>query len=526
MWGAITAEWRSAAGESIFPEATSFCGRGARTGAQEVVKDDSDRLSVLRRELRRTLGDKRYELWLGGETSLVLEGNTLRVRCTSQTEVQWFRRKLSVAIEQCTAAAFGPSVETVFEAVAAPPVQAAQKPCTAGAQPHCREAGWQTTQLNFGEDVWRSSADGGNRAVAAADAPREPKATQPPVEKTRRWTFGDFVVGMGNRLAAQAAREAAQQPGRFSPLLVHGAHGVGKSHLLSAIAQQVRLRQRMRVVQLTAEQFTTQFLEAMERRALPGFRQKMRSLDVLLIDDVQFFAGKRATVEELLYTLDALHARGGQVVLSSDQPAIELQAVSPDLANRVSAGLTVAMDPPDYETRAGIVRVLAERMQLSLEQEVVETVAQQAVGSGRLLSGAINRLVAVSMAVDQPITKELAEFALIEFCRQHTPQVKLSDIQRAVCEVFGVESASLKSQRKTRAIAEPRMLAMWLARRYTRAALSEIGDFFGRRSHSTVVSAQKKFDKLISQRGELVVGDQSCPVDEALRRIEAKLRSA
>ena len=491
-----------------------------------MVKDDSDRLSVLRRELCRTLGDKRYELWLGGETSLALDGDTLRVRCTSQAEVQWFRRKLSTTIEQCTAAAFGRSFETVFEALAATPVQAIQKSCATEAQPPCREASRQTTQLTFGEDVWRSPADGGNRAVATAEAPREPKSTQPAFEKKSRWTFGDFVVGTGNRLAAQAAREAAQQPGRFSPLLVHGPHGVGKSHLLSAIAQHLRLRQRMRVMQLTAEQFTTQFLEAMQQRGLPGFRQKMRSLDVLLIDDVQFFAGKRATVEELLYTIDALQARGGQVALTSDQPAIELQAVSPDLANRVSAGLTVAIDPPDFETRAGIVRVLTDRMQLHLEQEVVETVAQQVVGSGRLLSGAINRLVAVSMAVGRPITSELAEFALIEFCRQHTPQVKLSDIQRAVCEVFGVESSSLKSQRKTRAIAEPRMLAMWLARRYTRAPLSEIGDFFGRRSHSTVVSAQKKFDRLISQRGELVVGDQACPVDEALRRIEAKLRSA
>jgi chromosomal replication initiator protein len=488
-----------------------------------VVKDDSDRLSVLRRELRRTLGDKRYELWLGAESSLTLDGGTLRVRCTSQAEVQWFRRKLSGAIEESTAAAFGRSLETVFEAVAATPVQ---RSCSSDVQPHCRPMIRQATQLTFGEDVWRGSADGGDGAVAAAVADQAPQAPQLPQDKKCRWSFGDFVVGMGNRLAAQAAREAAQQPGRFSPLLVHGPHGVGKSHLLSAIAQQVRTRQRLRVLQLTAEQFTTQFLEAMERRGLPGFRQKMRSLDVLLIDDVHFFAGKRATVEELLYTIDALQIRGGQVVLTSDRATIEFHSISPELANRISAGLSVAIDPADFETRVGIVRVLAERMQVGLDQEVIEVVAQQVVGSGRLLSGAINRLVAVSMAVGRPITLELAEFALIEFCRQHAPQVKLVDIQRAVCEVFGVESSSLKSQRKTRAVAEPRMLAMWLARRYTRAALSEIGDFFGRRSHSTVVSAQKKFDKLISQRGKLVVGDQACPIEEALRRIEAKLRTA
>jgi chromosomal replication initiator protein len=491
-----------------------------------VVKDDSDRLSVLRHELRRTLGDKRYELWLGAQTSLVLDGGTLRVRCTSQAEVQWLRRKLSGAITECTAAAFGRSLETVYEAAASTPVHA-----DGGAERKVRgrELSGQTTQLTFGEGDWRDSAASGEIAVATVLEHPEVQTSPAPIEKVEkraRWTFGDFVVGMGNRLATQAAREAAQQPGRFSPLLVHGPHGVGKTHLISAVAHQVRARQRSRVLQLTAEQFTTQFLEAMERRGLPGFRQKMRSLDVLLVDDVQFFAGKRATVEELLYTIDALQSRGGQVALTSDRAAIELHAISLELANRISAGLAVAIDPPDFETRAGIVRVLAERMHLELDQGVVDVVAQQVVGTGRLLSGAINRLVAVSMAVGQPITTELAEFALIEFCRQHAPQVKLADIQRAVCEVFGVESSSLKSQRKTRAVAEPRMLAMWLARRYTRAALSEIGDFFGRRSHSTVVSAQKKFDKLISQRGKLVVGDQACPIEEALRRIEAKLRTA
>jgi chromosomal replication initiator protein len=165
-------------------------------------------------------------------------------------------------------------------------------------------------------------------------------------------------------------------------------------------------------------------------------------------------------------------------------------------------------------------------MEIAMGDDVIELVAQQVVGSGRMLSGAINRLVAASMAARKPITLELAGGAIADFCRQHSPQVRLADIQRAVCEVFGVESTSLKSARKCRSIAEPRMLAMWLARRYTRAALSEIGDFFGRRSHSTVVSAQRKFDGLIAGRGEIIVGDQLCQVEEAVRRIEAKLRTA
>lgn len=476
-----------------------------------MVKDDSDRLSALRHELRKRLGDERYELWLGSQTSLELDAQTLRVRCTSKAEVQWFRRKLGAALAECASGVFGETPEILFE-----------------------WAGETQRTLDFtSTNEAKTASDGvavveAPRALASAVvAPVDVAAPGEQIAKRPRYSFEDFVVGVSNRLAAQAAREVAQQPGRFSPLLMYGGAGAGKSHLLSAVAQHARRsRSRVRVVQLTAEQFTSQFLEALERRALPGFRQKMRTLDVLLIDDVHFLGGKKATLEELLYTIDALHARGGQVVLVSDRATAELQAVSADLASRVSAGLAVALDPPDYETRVGIVRSMAVRMQIPLDDAVISLVAQQVVGSGRLLSGAINRLVAASMAVGKPITVELAEPVIAEFCRQHTPQVRLADIQRVVCEVFGVESSSLKSQRKTRAIAEPRMLAMWLARRYTRAALSEIGDFFGRRSHSTVVSAQKKFDKLISAHGEMVVGDQVCQVEEAVRRIEAKLRTA
>jgi chromosomal replication initiator protein len=480
--------------------------------------DDSDRLSALRHELRGRLGNERYELWLGSQTSLELEAQALRVRCTSKAEVQWLKRKLGAALAECAARILGNNVEIAFEWAGETQRTLDFNACN-GAEKGSGNP--EAVVVANGDGGVRGGAEPGwlgyvnGNGVNGDGAPRV------------RYSFADFVVGSANRLAVQAAREVAQQPGRFSPLLLYGGAGSGKTHLLNAVAQHARRsRSRVRVLQLTAEQFTSQFLQALEGRALPGFRQKMRTLDVLLIDDVHFLAGKKATLEELLYTVDALHARGGQVALVSDRPAAELQSVSADLASRISAGLAVALDPPDYATRVGIVRSMAQRMQLPLEDAVVEMVAQRVVGSGRMLSGAINRLVAASMAVSKPITVELAESALTDFCRQHSPQVRLTDIQRAVCDVFGVEAASLKSQRKTRAIAEPRMLAMWLARRYTRAALSEIGDFFGRRSHSTVVSAQKKFDKLISAHGEMVVGDQVCQVEEAVRRIEAKLRTA
>jgi chromosomal replication initiator protein len=467
---------------------------------QDVVMEDSDRLSVLREALRRRLGAERCDLWLGGRTRMAFTGETLRIACASPVELQWLRRRLQAPLAECCAALWSAPVEIVFEELPAAPTTVARA-----------------------EDATASRPEKPSTPRAPVETNCRPSSAPP---MTPRHTFDNFTIGPCNHLAAQAARDLAQQPGRFTPLLLHGPPGCGKTHLLYAIEHVARsARGRIRCVALTAEQFTSQFLDALNRRALPGFRQKTRSVDLLLIDDVQFFDNKKATLEELLYTIDALHSRGGQAALASDCTLADLHPMSPELACRISAGLTVALELPDCATRAGIFRTMALRANVKLEDQVVELVARQIVGSARLLSGALNRLLAASMAAKRPITSEITETVLADFCRQHAPQVRLADIQRAVCDVFGVESATLLSPRKNRAAAEPRMLAMWLARRYTRAALSEIGDFFGGRSHSTVVSAKRKLDGLISRGGEMIVGDHACPVEEAVRRVEARLRT-
>ena len=340
-------------------------------------------------------------------------------------------------------------------------------------------------------------------------------------------TFANFVVGKGNELASRTAQAVVEQPGRYGPLLLFGPPGVGKTHLCYAMLQQLRQSPgRPQVVRLTAEQFTGEFLAALDRRTLPSFRHKYRSIDVLFIDDIQFLVGKRATLDELLHTIDTLHERGRQVVLTCDRSPGELQKVSTELVSRISGGLAIPLESPDYASRLGVVRQLAVRMKVSFDDVVTELIATQVAGSARQLAGAINRLVATSMARESAITVDLARTTLAEFVQQNAPSVRLSDIQRAVCEVFGVEPSSLKSGRKSRSIAEPRMLAMWLARKYTRAALGEIGEYFGRRSHSTVVSAQKKIERLVSEGAEISVADRPCQVDEAIRQVEAVLRTA
>ena len=498
-----------------------------RTGAvavrlaneQDVFKDDSDRLSALRDHLRDRLGAERFDLWLGPPAEMELNAGVLHVHCASRAEVQWIRRKLLTELSARCSEFLGANVEVSLHVKRAPAPTAAQLKATA-----CEPAQVQpllTDAPRNRRPACQSDVNGACHATAS------PSALPPRPPRKDRWTFGTFVAGAGNRLALHTAAETAAHPGRYSPLLLFGPAGTGKTHLLEAIAHDARRRGAVRGGALfaTAEQFTAQFLDALERRMLPSFRDKFRSLGMLLVDDVQFFAGKRATLEELLHTIDSLARRDAQVVLASDRAPAELQSVSSELTARLGAGLAVQLDPPDYSTRLGVVRGIAQRLELNIDDNVLQLVAQQVVGSARLLGGAINRLVAASMARSTAITLELATEALADFTRQHAPQVRLADIQRAVCEVFGVEPKRLKSDSRARAVADPRTLAMWLARKYTRAALSEIGDYFGRRSHSTVVAAQKRFDQLIRREATLTVDDAPCGVEEVLRRVENVLRT-
>jgi chromosomal replication initiator protein len=302
---------------------------------------------------------------------------------------------------------------------------------------------------------------------------------------------------------------------------------VGKTHLLRAIQQEYRkYHARAAALYLTAEQFTTSFVEAIRGSGVPSFRQKCRGAELLAIDDLQFFVGKQRTIEELLYTIDTLTADGRQLVLAADRGLAELRALGPELISRLSGGLICELSPPEFATRWEIVRRLAEELGMVLGDVVSRMVATQIHGGARELRGALLRLRAMSAAYQLPITRELAERALAEMARHTTRPVRLADVQKVVCEAFGVEPAQLKSDRKGRALAEPRMLAMWLARKYTRAPWSEIGEFFGRSSHSTVISAHRRVEKLIAEQGAVGMANQSCHVDEAIRRLETALRIA
>jgi chromosomal replication initiator protein len=346
------------------------------------------------------------------------------------------------------------------------------------------------------------------------------------MRRRRLYTLDDFVVGKSNCLAHTAAQMAAEGAGAYSPLVIYGPTGTGKTHLLEGVTSAYRrLHPRAGCVLVTAEQFTSHFLEALHGSGMPNFRQKYRSVGLLAIDDLQFFTKKPATLVELLHTIESLSQAGRQLVFSSDRSLASLKFLGPELSARLSGGMVCRLESAEYATRLGIVRGHARQLGLDLPEDVLAYIASHFTGQSRELAGAVKKLQATSLAHARPITLALAEEALAELIDHHGRVVRLADIERAVCDVFGIQPENLQSPGKAKAISHPRMLAMWLARKYTRAGWSEIGSYFGRRSHSTVISAQKKVESWMAKSSSLRLADGSLSLEETIRRVEEKMRA-
>ena len=336
----------------------------------------------------------------------------------------------------------------------------------------------------------------------------------------------EFAVGSSNRMAYAAVELAANRLGEMSPVLLHGPSGVGKSHLLAGICHHARkVRPGLAVAMFSAEQFTTNFLQALHGSGLPGFRRSCRSVDLLAVDDLQFFVGKRATLLELQSTVDTLHRAGKQIIFASDRDVESLSGLGSELTGRLRGGMTAGIMPPDYEVRRGIVSGLAEKRQINLPINVIDFLANNLTRHARELIGGMNRLEAASHMLGTPVTLDLAREALADLVRSSARSLRLADIDQAVCAAFGISESDLKSTRRSRAVNQPRMLAMFLARKHTGAALADIGRHFGRRSHSTVVAAEKTVRKWMESQSSIVLADATWDVEQAIRRVEDVLRA-
>lgn len=336
-----------------------------------------------------------------------------------------------------------------------------------------------------------------------------------------------FIAGSSNKLAHTAMAMVCQDPKTASPLFLCGPTGTGKTHLLTAIAEQFRRRHRMRrVMQLSAEQFTNDFVTSVGNSGITAFRRRYREVDALLVDDVQFLGAKKATLREMLYTVETLSSAGRPLVFSGLTAPTEIRGLSGELSGRMAAGLVCSIQPLDTETRGALLRRwIEERCQQALPDEMIEQINCTLAGDGRVLSGVVNVLNTLQrMNGRNPTMDELRRYAG-QLLRSAPPVTNLSVIEAAVCETFQLEPQTLRGGSQTRAVTEPRMLAMYLSREMTSAAYSEIARHFGGKSHSTAISANNNVKNWLESGKAIGRGPAAMSVQEAIDRVEGLLRS-
>jgi chromosomal replication initiator protein len=309
-----------------------------------------------------------------------------------------------------------------------------------------------------------------------------------------RNTFDSFVVGATNQYAHAACLAVANQPGKtYNPLFIHGGVGLGKTHLMQAIGQHILARKRgAKVVYITSEQFTNEFIDAIQNNQLVKFRKRYRQTDVLLIDDVQFLKGKERSQEEFFHTFNSLFDGHKQIVLSSDRPPAELADLEARLVSRFDWGLTAELQPPDTEMRVAILRKKSQALEIQLGKETIEYLAERVRTNVRRLEGALTRVASyASLNGSQPSIEKIEHLLKDILAEEARRSVTIDQIQKRVAEHFDVRIADMTSKRRPANIAFPRQIAMYLARELTKGSLSEIGDAFGGRDHGTVLHAHR-----------------------------------
>ncbi|PKP85429.1 MAG: chromosomal replication initiator protein DnaA [Alphaproteobacteria bacterium HGW-Alphaproteobacteria-2] len=355
--------------------------------------------------------------------------------------------------------------------------------------------------------VTKPGADGARPATnmagtpTVAVTPADPDLPGAPLDP--RFTFESFVVGKPNELAHAAARRVAEGTGvAFNPLFLYGGVGLGKTHLMHAIAWELSARKPgARVIYLSAEQFMYRFVQALRFRDMIGFKELFRSVDVLMVDDVQFIAGKDSTQDEFFHTFNALIDQGRQIVISADRAPGEIDGLEDRIKSRLQWGLVVDLHPTDYELRLGILqqKIEAQRVHypgIAIAPGVLEFLAHRISSNVRVLEGALTRLFAFASLVGREVTMDLVQDCLADILRASDRKVTVDEIIRKVADHYNVRVSDILSQRRNRAIARPRQVGMYLAKMLTSKSLPEIGRHFGGRDHTTVLYAVRKIEAL------------------------------
>ena len=373
----------------------------------------------------------------------------------------------------------------------------------------------------------KSLATGSTLGTKPARTDKSQSKSTTPKDSRHQLTAANFVAGTSNQLAYTAMSMVCQDPRTASPIFFCGPTGTGKTHLMSAIAEQLRRRHRLRrVMHLSAEQFTNDFISSVGNSGITAFRRRYREVDALLIDDVQFLGAKKATLREMLYTVETLAAEGRPLLFSGLQAPTEIPGLSRELAGRMASGLVCPIQPLDASIRKVILdRWLEQRCPLQVPTALVDQINPMLAGDGRVVSGVVNMVNTLQRMFGRvPSLDEIRQFGG-NLLRSTAPIATLSVIETAVCDAFHLPHSSLRGRSQTRAVTGPRMLAMYLARQLTSSAYSEIATHFGGKSHSTAISAENNVKTWLKDGKSIGRGQIAMSTQEAINRVENLLRS-
>ncbi len=445
---------------------------------KNIDKDNQDTWGKVKNRLRKEIGDTLYRSWLKplklkkiNKNTIIFSAETSLVR--DRVERQYTDRIISIWSSE------SPGIDNV-EVSVEDGQNSKIRSLNNKTQKNNKTESHQNIRITNKDDILISSLD-------------------------KRLTFENFVVGTPNELAFAAAKRVAEADFvPFNPLFLYGGVGLGKTHLMNAIAWVIKKKNPDRkVVYISAEKFMYQFIKALRSKDVMNFKQEFRSVDVLMIDDVQFISGKEHTQEEFFHTFNALVDRGCQIVLSADKSPSDLEGMEERLKSRLGWGLVTDIQPTTYELRLGILQSRAESSGITFPREVLDFIAQKIKSNVRELEGALNRIIAHTTLVGKQITLENTIDVLSDILRANNKLITIEDIQKKVSEHFSVKMSEMFSARRSKSVVIPRQIAMYLSKELTNLSYPEIGRNFGGKDHTTIIHASKKIDKLLNENSHI-----------------------
>lgn len=522
---------------------------------------DDSQLSRLTQAIQDRVGHQRYQVWFSNSTRFDLKHDTLEIQVPNDFISEWIGSRFSRTIQEAAHEVMGSPLAVRFNVMPQLFEGGRPKPATDAAPAGVPQrdkyvAAARTAPMGPTRSALEARNDGrhdGRRDVSFdlrptalpgnidRDIPAPPRmasrsalpaAAAPLAQPRLRQDFDSFIVGASNQLAFDAAKYVAEFPGaQYNPLFIHGACGLGKTHLLQGLCKKfISHHPSKKWAYLTGEEFTNEFLLALRNNRIEAFRRKMRELDLLVIDDVHFFSGKKATQEEFLHTFNAIEAMGKQVVLASDEHPKLIAEFGESLINRFVSGMVVRVDTPNIGMRQQLLRAMAAKQRVVLSDQVIEWVAKRVTQNVRELEGAVCRISAHVRLTGRPADISLAQEALGDLDRQLVAPVKPENVLTGVCTYFGLDMKDLMSGRRQRTISLARSVAMYLIRKTSKLSFPEIAGKMGKRNHSTVISACRRIEKAVAKNERLAwsssVGERDEEAVEMLQRLEEQARAA